>query len=145
MIIFSKLSLKDEYNNQQTFLLSSVFFFVEMQQPVITAAPSNPTDVSEGENITLEWRYNLSGPLLLMRFTRTGLDGFIVQKVGNLLLISDSRVEANVTEAFSSISFVGVVRDDDDDYQLEIQNQDPSNNVATNDLSLRVLCKYEIF
>lgn len=116
-----------------------------MQQPVITAAPSNPTDVSEGENITLEWRYNLSGPLLLMRFTRTGLDGFIVQKVGNLLLISDSRVEANVTEAFSSISFVGVVRDDDDDYQLEIQNQDPSNNVATNDLSLRVLCKYEIF
>ena len=116
-----------------------------MQQPVITAAPSNPTDVSEGENITLEWRYNLSGPLLLVRFTRTGLSGFIVQRVGNFLLISDSRVEANVTDAFSSISFVGVVRNDDDDYQLEIQNQDPSNNVATNDLSLRVLCKYEIF
>ena len=116
-----------------------------MQQPVITAAPSNPTEVLEGENITLEWRYNLSGPLLFVRFTRTGLNGFIIQKVGNLLLISDSRVEANVTDAFSSISFVGVVRDDDGDYQLEIQNQNPSNNLATNDLSLRVLCKYEIF
>ena len=117
-----------------------------MQHPVITAAPSNPTEVLEGENITLEWRYNLSGPLLLVRFTRTGLSGFIVQRVGNFLLISDSRVEANVTDAFSSISFVGVVRDDDGDYQLEIQNDDVQNNpIAQNDFSLRVLCKYKIF
>ena len=116
-----------------------------MQQPVITAAPSNPTEVLEGENITLEWRYNLSGPFLLARFTRTGLSGFIVLKVGNFLRILDSRVEANVTDAFSSISFVGVVRDDDDDYQLEIQNQNPSNNEATNEIRLRVLCKYEMF
>lgn len=115
-----------------------------MQQPVITAAPSNPTEVLEGENITLEWRYNLSGPFLLARFTRTGLSGFIVQKVGNFLRIPDSRVEANVTDAFSSISFVGVVRDDDDDYQLEIQNQNPSNNEATTEIRLRVLCKYEM-
>ena len=130
-------------NRLSFFLLS--FFFVEMQQPVITAAPSNPTEVLEGENITLEWRYNLSGPFLLARFTRTGQSGFIVQKVTNFLRIPDSRVEANVTDAFSSISFVGVVRDDDDDYQLEIQNQNPSNNEATNEIRLRVLCKYEIF
>ena len=129
--------------NRLSFFL--LFFFVEMQQPVITAAPSNSTEVLEGENITLVWRYNLSGPLLLVRFTRTGLSGFIVQKVGNLLLIPDSRVEANVTDAVSSISFVGVVRDDDDDYLLEIQNQNPSNNQATNEIRLRVLCKYEIF
>ena len=118
-----------------------------MQQPVITEAPSNPTEVLEGENITLEWRYNLGGrPLLLMRFTLTGLSGFIVQKVGNFLVIPDSRVQANVTDAFSSISFVGVVRDDDGDYQLEIQNDDIQYNpIAQNDFSLRVLCKYKIF
>lgn len=118
-----------------------------MQQPVITVAPSNSTEVLEGENVTLEWRYNLGGrPLLLMRFTRTVPSRVIVQKLSNTLLIPDSRVQANVTEAFSSISFVGVVRDDDGDYQLEIQNDDVQNNpIAQNDLSLRVLCKYEIF
>ena len=148
MIIFSKLSLKDDYNNQQTCLFSSVFFsFVEMQQPVIKVAPSNSTEVLEGENVTLEWRYNLGGrPLLLMRFTRTVPSRVIVQKLSNTLLIPDSRVQANVTDAFSSISFVGVVRDDDGDYQLEIQNDDVQNNpIAQYDLSLRVLCKYEIF
>ena len=118
-----------------------------MQQPVITVAPSNPTEVLEGENITLEWRYNLGGlPLILMRLVRTDPFGVIVQKTGNSLLIGDSRLQANVTDAFSSISFVGVARDDDDDYQLEIQNDDIANNpVARNEITLRVLCKYEIF
>ena len=120
-------------------------FFVEMQQPVITVAPSNPTEVLEGENITLEWRYNLGGlPLILMRLVRTDPFGVIVQKTGNSLLIGDSRLQANVTDAFSSISFVGVARDDDDDYQLEIQNDDIANNpVARNEITLRVLGKYE--
>ena len=119
-----------------------------MQQPVITEAPSNPTEVLEGENITLEWRYNLAGGrlLLLMRCTRAVPNRVIVQKLSNTLLIPDSRVQANVTDAFSSISFVRVVRDDDGDYQLEIQNDDIQNNpIAQNDFSLRVLCKYETF
>ena len=118
-----------------------------MQQPVITVAPSNPTEVLEDWNITLEWRYNLSGrPLSLMRLTRADPFRIFVQKSGNGLLIGDSRVQANVTDAFSSISFVGVVRDDDGDYQLEIQNDDILNNpVARNEITLRVLCKYEIF
>lgn len=133
--------------NRLVFFLLFFFSFVEMQQPVITVAPSNSTEVLEGENVTLEWRYNLGGrPLLLTRFTRTVPSRVIVQKLSNTLLIPDSRVQANVTEAFSSISFVGVVRDDDGDYQLEIQNDDVQNNpIAQNDLSLRVLCKYEIF
>ena len=109
--------------------------------------PSNPTEVLEGENITLEWRYNLSRrPLLLMRFTRAVSGRVIVQELGNNLLIADSRVQANVTDVFSSISFVGVVRGDDGGYQLEIQNDDIQNNpIAQNDFSLRVLCKYKLF
>ena len=121
-----------------------------MQQPVITVAPSNPTEVLEGDNITLEWSYNLSGrPLELMRLARTGLSGFIVQKLGNNLRIRStfiSRVQANVTETFSSILFVGVVRDDDGDYHLELQNDDESSPfIASNETKLRVLCKYKIF
>ena len=118
-----------------------------MHQPVITVAPLNPTEVLEGENITLEWRYNLGGrPLELMRLTRADPFKIFVQKNVNRLLIGDSRLQANVTDAFSSISFVGVVRDDDGDYQLEIQNDDIANNpVARNEITLRVLCKYEIF
>lgn len=136
-------------SNQQTLLLSSVFFFfVEMQQPVITA-PSNLIDVLQGGNVTLDWRYNLSGrPLLLMRLTRTGLSGTIVQKLGDTLRIRSSlqsRVQANVTDAFSSISFVEVVRDDDDTYKLEVQNDDEINPEASNEIRLRVLGKYEIF
>ena len=117
-----------------------------MQQPAITVAPSNRTEVLEGDNITLEWRYNLSRrPLLLMRFTQLP-SRLIVQKLGNTILIPDSRVQANVTDGFSSISFVGVVRDDDGGYRLEIQNDDVLNNpIARNDLSLLVLCKYQIF
>ena len=81
-----------------------------------------------------------------MRLTRTDPFRIFVQKSGNGLLIGDSRLQANVTDAFSSISFVGVVRDDDGDYQLEIQNDDIANNpVARNEITLRVLCKYEIF
>ena len=123
------------------------FFLVEMQQPVITLAPSNPTEVLEGENITLEWRYNLSGrSFFLMRVTLEDPTKLIVQKVNNILVVPDSRVQANVTDAFSSVSFVGVVRDDDGDYQLEIQNDDFQNiNIARNEIRLRVLCKYELF
>ena len=135
-------------SNQQTLLLPSFFFFLEMQQPVITA-PSNLIDVLQGGNVTLDWRYNLSGrPLLLMRLTRTGLSGTIVQKLGDTLRIRSSlqsRVQANVTDAFSSISFVGVVRDDDDTYKLEVQNDDEINPEASNEIRLRVLGKYEIF
>ena len=123
------------------------FFLVEMQRPVITLAPSNPTEVLEGENITLEWRYNLSGrSFFLMRVTLEDPTKLIVQKVNNILVVPDSRVQANVTDAFSSVSFVGVVRDDDGDYQLEIQNDDFQNiNIARNEIRLRVLCKYELF
>ena len=73
-----------------------------MQQPVVTVATSNPTEVLEGENITLEWRYNLAGGrlLLLMRCTRAVPNRVIVQKLSNTLLIPDSRVQANVTDAF---------------------------------------------
>ena len=118
-----------------------------MQQPVITVAPSNPTEVLEGENITLEWRYNLSGrSFFLMRVTLEDPTKLIVQKVNNILVVPDSRVQTNVTDAFSSVSFVGVVRDDDGDYQLEIQNDDFQNiNIARNKIRLRVLCKYELF
>ena len=118
-----------------------------MQQPVITVVPLNPTEVLEGENITLEWRYNLSGrSFFLMRVTLEDPTKLIVQKVNNILVVPDSRVQANVTDEFSSISFVGVVRDDDGDYQLEIQNDDFQNiNIARNEIRLRVLCKYELF
>lgn len=93
--------------NRLVFFLLFFFSFVEMQQPVITVAPSNSTEVLEGENVTLEWRYNLGGrPLLLMRFTRTVPSRVIVQKLSNTLLIPDSRVQANVTEAFSFVHFV---------------------------------------
>ena len=125
------------------FFLLSVL--VEMQQPVITAAPSNPTEVLEDENITLEWRYNLSGrPLLLMRLTRLDQSGFIIQKLGSNLRIRStlqSQVQANVTDTFSSISFFGVVRDDDGNYRLEIQTDDEINPEAANVIRLRVLCK----
>ena len=128
------------------FFLLSVL--VEMQQPVVTEAPSNPTDVFEGENTTLEWRYNLSGrPLELMRLTRLDQSGFIVQKLSSLRIRStlQSRVQANVTDTFSSISFFGVVRDDEGIYRLEIQSDDEINPEAANEIGLRVLCKYEVF
>ena len=128
------------------FFLLSVL--VEMQQPVVTEAPSNPTDVFEGENTTLEWRYNLSGrPLELMRLTRLDQSGFIVQKLSSLRIRStlQSRVQANVTDTFSSISFFGVVRDDEGIYKLEIQSDDEINPEAANEIGLRVLCKYEVF
>ena len=128
------------------FFLLSVL--VEMQQPVVTEAPSNPTDVFEGKNTTLEWRYNLSGrPLELMRLTRLDQSGFIVQKLSSLRIRStlQSRVQANVTDTFSSISFFGVVRDDEGIYRLEIQSDDEINPEAANEIGLRVLCKYEVF
>ena len=78
-----------------------------------------------------------------MRLIRTDQFKVFVQKIGNRLLIGDSRLQASVTDAFSSISFVGVVRDDDGDYQLEIQNDDIVNPLAQDEITLRVLCKYE--
>ena len=119
-----------------------------MQQPVVTEAPSNPTEVFESDNTTLEWRYNLSGrPLELMRLTRLDQSGFIVQKLSSLRIRStlQSRVQANVTDTFSSISFVGVVEDDEGIYRLEIQNDDEINPEASNEIMLRVLSEYEIF
>ena len=81
----------------------------------------------EGESLTLTWTYNLNGySFELMQFTSQGLGiSYIVRKLltqdPNIDVSYTGRITANVTDTFSSITFLVVNRTDSRTYTFDIQ------------------------
>ena len=116
-----------------------------MKDPIFTAAPSSPVSVVEGESVTLTWRYNLSGEThQLTLFTTDGIF-FIVQKfLEQSPKIEDSysgRITANITDTYSSFTFLSVDRGDNKTYRLNVQSTGGDNSSS---VVLVVKCKYDM-
>ena len=109
-VLFLHLYVIVSSSLRKMLILSSVF--LAMQTPEITSAPQSPLKVLEGRSVTLNWTYNLNGDQLLTTFGVIG-ESPLARKVPNLetAAISDEysgRVRANLTDSFSSITFLAV-------------------------------------
>ena len=127
--------------------LHQLFSFVEMQSPTFITAPSNPTSVVEGDSITLEWRYNLSGVFRAVEFRHPDVP-FIADKFRSdpirIRTEYQGRITVNVTDTFTSITFLSVNRGDSRTYRFVVQNQNQDDPAALNQIILEVKCKWEL-
>ena len=118
-----------------------------MQSPTFITVPSNPTSVLEGENITLEWRYNLRGVFRSVDFTHPDVP-FIADKFRSdpirIRTEYQGRITVNVTDTFTSITFLSVNRGDSRTYRFVVQNQNQDDPAALNQTILEVKCKWEL-
>ncbi|XP_020614882.1 hemicentin-1-like [Orbicella faveolata] len=111
------------------FLHFGLFCFVELQ-PVFTSEPSDPFAVLEGNNITLEWSYDLAGgSFLRVEFVDvTSFPTIRILEVDTIgqtprSLVNDyiGRVQVNVTTTYTSITILGANRTvDSKDYEFEV-------------------------
>ena len=124
-------------------------FFVELQ-PTFTAVPSDPFTVLEGNNVSLEWSYDLRGgsfrrfefsevtsapPILILEMDKVGQTPVYVENdyIG--------RLQVNVTTTQTSITILGANRTvDSKDYQFDILQL--GSPVVASAVRISVQCKY---
>ena len=115
--------------------------------PVFTTQPRNPVHVVEGDNITLEWMYNFgTRSFRQLTFLRNSDALDIADKVpGDIVPYIASayrgRLLVNVTDTYTSITFLGVKRTDSTSYSLKIVSS--NRDRATSQVEISVQCKYE--
>jgi len=125
-----------------------LFCFVELQ-PTFTAEPPQPFTVLEGNNITLEWSYDLGGGSFRRIELReiTSSPTILILEVdakGQIAFLDNDytgRLQVNVTATQSSIKILGAKRTDSKDYTFDIfQLGSPT---TTSRVTILVQCKYK--
>ena len=127
-------------------ILSSLF--LAMQTPVITLEPQSPVKVVEGQSVILNWTYNLNGDHILTSFGVIGESPF-ARKAPNLeTVISDEysgRVRANLTDSFSSITFLAVnASTDSETYVFQVFNSLASSATSTVVIEVQGECENKL-
>ena len=113
-----------------------------MQNPVITLEPPSPLKVVEGQSVTLNWTYNLNGDEFLTSFGVAGGGSPFVRKIASnpgIIILNEysGRVRANLTDSFSSITFLAVNGSTDSKtYVFTVFNS--GGNVATSIVNMIV-------
>lgn len=100
----------------------------------------------EGDNITLEWRYTFgeSESFLSMTFEKGRIR--MVTKFLNSLFIAnlyESRLRANITDTYVSITLLGVKRSETGSYTLKVLPKENGESTSTT-VEISVLCKYKV-
>ena len=116
--------------------------FLAMLTPVITSEPQSPLNVVEGQSVTLNWTYNLNGDHLLTSFGEAGESSFVRKLASNpgVIILDEhfGRVRANLTDSFSSITFLAVNGSTDTKtYVFTVFNS--GGDVATSTVDIQVL------
>jgi len=135
-------------------LITFIFGFVELQT-VFTAVPSNPFTVLEGDNISLEWGYDLgvSGSFQRIEFEKISpLSTDLILEVNSVGQYPvdktpahfdnsyTGRLQANVTATQTSITILGANRTvDSKNYQFKLVG----DNRISSSLTISVQCKYK--
>ena len=100
----------------------------------------------EGSNITLEWRYNFGGgSFRQLLFGNSDIHGIVdkmfLDKVPYMAPAYRGRLAANVTDTYTSITFLRVNRTDSTIYTLTITSF--TKETASSKVEITVKCKYE--
>ena len=139
-LLFLHLYVMVSSSLRKMLILSSLF--LAMLTPVITSEPQSPLEVVEGQSVTLNWTYNLNGDHFLTSFGEAG--GSLIRRLASnprIIIIPDEysgRVRANLTDSFSSITFLAVNGSTDTKtYVFTLFNS--GGNVATSTVDIQVL------
>ena len=113
--------------------------------PTFTATPPDPFLAVEGSNITLQWRYNFGGgsfrQLLFGNIDTTDIvDKLYSDEVPYIAPAYKGRLEANATDAYTSITFFGLNRTDSTTYTVSIKSW--TREKASSKVEISVQCKY---
>lgn len=116
-------------------------------QPVIKDEPSDPFNILEGNNITLEWSYELGGGSfrrIEFQLTDSQTPILEVDTVGQTPDYLDNdyigRLQVNVTTTQTSITILKANRTDSNNYVLNIfQRNSP---IVASTVRISVQCKY---
>lgn len=118
-------------------------------QPTFSAEPSNPFTVLEGNNITLEWSYDLGGgSFRRFEFQVTSSPAILIlemDKVGQTPIYLDNdyigRLQVNVTTTQTWITILEANRTvDSKEYQFDIVQL--GSPIVTSTVKISVQCKY---
>lgn len=119
--------------------------FLSESAPAFTEEPRDQS-AREGNNITLEWRYNFGGgsfrQLLFENTDVTIVDKYADDKVPYITPAYSGRLQANVTDTYTSITFLRVNRTDATRYTLEISEKSTRER-AKSQVEISVECKYK--
>lgn len=139
-LLFLHLYVMVSSSLRKMLILSSLF--LAMLTPVITSEPQSPLEVVEGQSVTLNWTYNLNGDHFLTSFGEAGGSPLVRKITSNPgVIIRDEysgRVRANLTDSFSSITFLAVNGSTDTKtYVFTLFNS--GGNFATSTVDIQVL------
>ena len=113
--------------------------------PLFTEKPSEEFFATEGKNVTLEWRYKFGGgSFRQLVFGTTSVpivDKLAADKVANIPPAYRGRLLANVTDTYTSITFLGINRLDSAAYTLQIVEDTIER--AYSQVEILVQCKYK--
>ena len=114
---------------------------------MFTKKPTKQFPAVEGANVTLEWRYTFTEEETFRQAVFAKGNVPIVEK-----LASDSapliqspysgRLHVNITNGYTSITFLGVNRLDKRSYRLEVSTY-PYGQRSSSEVEISVLCKYK--
>ena len=118
-------------------------------QPTFTQKPLSPQNVTEGENVTLIWTYNLDGTFQLAQLKKVATDG--IQKVivnkyqtNNPTITNDFKDRFHVliiSGTQTSVTITAIPRSDSGTYRYTISNN--NFDLTTSEVEISVLCKYK--
>lgn len=111
----------------------------------LTSSPQTPKTVNESSELTLVWKYNIAGPIILARFRNItgGGNDRIVRKVGvgdtMVELEYQDRIQANITDSEAWLKILQVQRSDKGMYVFDLEPTQGDSILS--DLELIVQCK----
>ena len=124
-----------------------LLFIVELV-PVFIAEPSNPSTVLEGQNLTLQWSYNLDGQthaFTSIADVTGGSAKIVATRSGssNGIIIGgyENQFEASISDAQAVLTILAVPRSvNGERYLLSIATL---SNSLTSNVEISVLCEYK--
>ena len=123
-----------------------MFCIVELL-PTFTATPENPSNVLEGNNITLVWQYNLTGSFgdVLLQFLDSSPSLTIVDKydINVDAAIPESvyqgRIQENINATRAEITIFALQRSESGEYEIDVVNS--KRQRSKNQMIVQVQCK----
>ena len=113
----------------------------------LTSSPDDPTIANETSDLTLMWKYNAVGSIILATFANTtggGVGDRIARRVGvNDIMIEakyQDRFRANISDSQAWLKILRVQRSDEGMYEFRLEPG--AGNTISGQLELIVHCKY---
>lgn len=112
----------------------------------LTSSPDDPTIANETSDLTLMWKYNAVGSIIVAAFVNTtggGVGDRIARRVGaNDIMVEakyQDRFRANISDSQAWLKILRVQRSDEGMYEFRLEPT--AGNTFSGDLELIVHCK----